>query len=122
MPAKTKALLILIALFVTCISLTILGLTANNIAWVDHRFENDENFVDVSFYLWNNTQQRGWDRHATIEYMPGNLSISDSQAVLAGGVIGALCGAAVLVMSVWERERKMYLNISGRRVCICAER
>ena len=97
MDVRTPALILLSGLL-AALALSVLGLAADNVAYVNNHHDST---VDLHYLRWNSTAQSPYSYWVQIDYMPSRFSMSRINAMLAASVISLLVGVAVAVAS-WK--------------------
>lgn len=97
MDVRTPALILLSGLL-AALALSVLGLAADNVAYVNNHHDST---VDLHYLRWNSTAQSPYSYWVQIDYLPSRFSMSRINAMLAASVISLLVGVAVAVAS-WK--------------------
>jgi hypothetical protein len=102
MDVRTPALILLGSLL-AALALSVLGLAADNVAYVNNHHDST---VDLHYLRWNSTAESPYAYWVQIDYLPSRFSMSRINAMLAASVISLIVGVAVAVASWKARAAK----------------
>jgi len=84
-------------------ALSVLGLSADTIAFA-HKHQHDD--FQIHYTRWNSTAEAQYSYWLKMDYTPSRFTLGRESALLAGAVISAIAGAAVIATSWFARNDK----------------
>jgi len=102
MDVRTPALVLLCALL-AALALSVLGLAADNVAYVNNHHDDT---VNLHYLRWNQTAEATYSYWVQIDYLPSRFSMTRINAMLGASVITALAAIAAAVIS-WRARGEM---------------
>lgn len=102
MDARTPALILLCSL-IAALAFAVLGLAADNIAYVH---EQHDSTLDIHYLRWNSTAEAPYSYWVQIDYLPSRFSMARMNAMLGASIVTALAGVVVGIVSWMARGNK----------------
>ena len=102
MDVRTPALVLLCALL-AAIALSVLGLAADNVTYVNSHHDGT---VNLHYFRWNQTAQTQYSYWVQIDYLPSRFSMGRINAMLGASVVTVLAAIATAVVSWKARGEK----------------
>ncbi|KAK3057798.1 hypothetical protein LTR09_000873 [Extremus antarcticus] len=100
MDVRTTSLIGLGFLLVV-VSFSMLGLAADNVAYVNGH-QNDD--LQIHYHRWNSTAETQYSYWLKMDYAPSRFTLARESAMIASGVICAVVGAVVISTSTFVRK------------------
>lgn len=108
MDVRTPAL-ILLGLLLAALAFSVLGLAADNVAYVNNHHDS---IVDLHYLRWNQSAEAQYSYWVQIDYLPSRYSMGRIYAMLATGVISAVIAIAVIATSWQTRGAKSVVRLA----------
>jgi uncharacterized BrkB/YihY/UPF0761 family membrane protein len=102
MDVRTPALVLLCALL-AALALSVLGLAADNVAFVHNHHDST---VNLHYLRWNQTAEATYSYWVQIDYLPSRFSMGRINAMLGASVVTSLAVIATAVVSWKARGEK----------------
>lgn len=102
MDVRTPILIVLCTIL-AALALSVVGLAADNIAYVN---DNRDGTVNLHYLRWNQTAEATYSYWVQIDYLPSRFSMTRINAMLGASTVVALAGVGVAVISWFARGDK----------------
>ena len=99
---------ILFGTLLAAMSVSLLGLAANNIAYIGSQRNSP---IDVHYTRWDSQQRKPFSYWISLDYLPSRFSMDSMNAMLAVGVIGMVVGVGSAV-GAWMMRKEPALATS----------